>query len=73
MKADLQVRGSLTIWKCTGGPPKAVMPMCQFAKKASRQPPQAAGEDKDASLDSTGCRALAMELMVSNTGLQCTD
>ena len=46
------------------------MPMCQLAKKASRQPPQAAGEEGDASLDSTGRRADAMELMVSEAGLR---
>lgn len=41
--------------------------MCQLAKRTSRQPPQAAGEDDDASLDSTGRRALAMEVMLFET------
>lgn len=46
--------------------------MCQLAKRASRQPPQAAGEEEDASLDSTGRRALAMKLMVPEAGRGCT-
>lgn len=45
--------------------------MCQLAKSVSRQPPQAAGEEEDANLDSTGRRALAMKLMVREASLEC--
>lgn len=47
------------------------MPMCQLAKKASRQPPQAAEEDDEANLDSTGCRALVTVLMLFQCYLWC--
>lgn len=65
----LVIASALTIWKCTGGPPKAVTPMCQLATKVSRQPLHAAEEDEDASPDSTGRRADAIELISSQAGV----